>query len=308
MFARLSLLVMLLTASLGAASPLSTAGSAGGVLPSTAPARSASLYKRNSRAPLVNKRTNSTRVVRSLPLLSALAPILPVTANLKVDICLDLSVKVLGIASVNLFATANLAASITSRGISVDELAIVQAYLASELLDTARVSTTAWACEQACTSDVCSSQRFDRASHTCTLVPKQLTTRSGVLAKLIAQLSLSGPSAPRYCQLCPTRCGPASSAPSAYARFAKRQSSVVGKCPTGLDACPISAFSRSKGFECVSTQDELEHCGGCSTTGEGVNCNRVVGIKNPGCSRGQCIAFECEAGFYLASDKTCVRS
>ncbi|KNZ49960.1 hypothetical protein VP01_466g3 [Puccinia sorghi] len=341
MFAHLSLLVMLLTASLGAASPSSTPGSAGGELRTTAPVRSASLNKRMPRTPLVNKRTNSTRVVRSLPLLPTLGPILPLAANLKVDICLDLSVKLLGIASVNLFATANLAASISSRGISVDELAIVQAYLASELLDVARVSTTAWACEQACTSNgqhstkgarsVCSGQSFDRASHTCTLVPKQLTTRSGVLAKLIAQLSLPGRSAPRYCQLCPTRCGPASSTPSAYARFARRQSSsVIGQCPTGLDgellnhailslssrlifirfiiACPISAFSSSQGFECVRTQDELEHCGGCSTTGEGVNCNRVVGIKNPGCSRGQCIAFECEEGFYLASNKTCVQS
>ncbi|KAA1079245.1 hypothetical protein PGT21_004716 [Puccinia graminis f. sp. tritici] len=296
MFARLSLLVLLLTASLSAASPSSTQGT-----PTTP------LLKRTTRTALAKKSNNSTPVARSLPLLPILGQILPVSANLKVDICLDLSVKVLGIATVNVFATAALAASITSKGISVDELAVVQASLAAELADVARVSTTAWACEQACTSDICSSHAFDRVSRTCTLAPKQLTTRSNILARLIAQLGLLGRSSPRYCQLCSHRCSAANSAPSAAARQRKRHISTVGHCPTGYDACPFSAFSTSQGYECVITQDELEHCGGCSTTGEGVDCTTVVGIKNPGCSRGQCIAFECEEGYYLSPEKTCLR-
>jgi hypothetical protein len=122
MFARLSLLVLLLTASLSAASPSSTQG--------TPTMPSSTLLKRTTRTALVKKSNNSTRVARSLPLLPILGQILPVSANLKVDICLDLSVKVLGIATVNVFATAALAASITSKGISVDELAVVQASLA----------------------------------------------------------------------------------------------------------------------------------------------------------------------------------
>ncbi|PLW06432.1 hypothetical protein PCANC_04295 [Puccinia coronata f. sp. avenae] len=309
MFARLSLLVLLLTASLGAASPSSIQGTAAGALSTAATIRSTSLLKskKTTRIPLISKRTNSTRVVRSLPVLPILGQVLSAGLNLQVDICIDLSVKLLGIATVNVFATANLAASISSRGISVTELAVVQAYLASQLADIARVSTTAWACQQACTSDVCSRQTFDRVSHTCTLTPKQLTPKCDAIAKLVAQLSLQGPSAPRYCQLCPNRCVAANSTPSGLAKLPKREISAPGHCPTGLDACPISAFSTSQGYECVSTQEELEHCGGCSTTGDGVNCNAVVGIKSPGCSRGQCIAFECEEGFYLAPDKTCAR-
>ncbi|KAI9623863.1 hypothetical protein H4Q26_017141 [Puccinia striiformis f. sp. tritici PST-130] len=149
MFARLSILVLLLTANLSSASP-SSIGNAYQNMPAT---RSSSPLKRTTRTAFANNRANSTRVARSLPLLPLLGQILPVTANLKVDICLDLSVKVLGIATVNVFATAALAASITSQGISVDELAVVQASLASELAGVARVSTTSYACEQACTSD-----------------------------------------------------------------------------------------------------------------------------------------------------------
>ncbi|OAV94944.1 hypothetical protein PTTG_26821 [Puccinia triticina 1-1 BBBD Race 1] len=229
MFARLSLLVLLLTASFGAASPSSIKAVATPTMPSSSP------LKRTTRTTLVKRSGNSTRVARSLPLLPILGEILPISANLRVDICLDLSVKVLGIASVNVFATAALATSITSRGISVDELAVVQASLAAQLADVARVSTTAWACEQACTSDVCSSYAFDRFSHTCTLAPKQLTTKSNVLARLIAQLSLLGPSSARYCQLCANRCQPASSTPSAMSRLPKREISPVGHCPSGYD-------------------------------------------------------------------------
>ncbi|KAH9451835.1 hypothetical protein MJO29_013529 [Puccinia striiformis f. sp. tritici] len=303
MFARLSILVLLLTANLSSASP-SSIGNAYQNMPAT---RSSSPLKRTTRTAFANNRANSTRVARSLPLLPLLGQILPVTANLKVDICLDLSVKVLGIATVNVFATAALAASITSQGISVDELAVVQASLASELAGVARVSTTSYACEQACTSDVCSSYNFDRVSHTCSLTPQQLTTKSNVLARLIAQLSLLGPSAPRYCQLCRNRCGPANSTPSATSKYYKRQSTAIGHCPTGLDACPISSFNTSPGYECVNTQEELEHCGGCSSTGDGVDCNTISGVESAGCSRGQCMAFACKEGFYLGPDKTCIQ-
>jgi hypothetical protein len=132
MFARLSLLVLLLTASLGAASPSSIQGTAAGALSTAATIRSTSLLKskKTTRIPLISKRTNSTRVVRSLPVLPILGQVLSAGLNLQVDICIDLSVKLLGIATVNVFATANLAASISSRGISVTELAVVQAYLA----------------------------------------------------------------------------------------------------------------------------------------------------------------------------------
>ncbi|KAI9631641.1 hypothetical protein KEM48_014550 [Puccinia striiformis f. sp. tritici PST-130] len=302
MFARLSILVLLLTANLSSASP-SSIGNAYQNMPAT---RSSSPLKRTTRTAFANNRANSTRVARSLPLLPLLGQILPVTANLKVDICLDLSVKVLGIATVNVFATAALAASITSQGISVDELAVVQASLASELAGVSPCLNHILACEQACTSDgtFLGSHHFYRA---CQLLIKNAPNHPMSSPDSSPSCLCLDPVLRVTVNFAATRCGPANSTPSATSKYYKRQSTAIGHCPTGLDACPISSFNTSPGYECVNTQEELEHCGGCSSTGDGVDCNTITGVESAGCSRGQCMAFACKEGFYLGPNKTCVQ-
>ncbi|KAH9821802.1 hypothetical protein DFH28DRAFT_532189 [Melampsora americana] len=225
------------------------------------------------------------------------------TVNADVEICLDLSLTVLGIHILDLKAVAGLAATISSRGISAQQLAIIQSSVLSQLQASARLASSAFACSSACDSSICQSSSFDKKKKVCTLTPKQLTPTSGVLAHLIGNLALQGSGSSDYCSLCPSKC---EATPSARARRVKRSQVALGLCPIGLSACPISPFSSSKGYECIDTQEEIESCGGCSSTGEGINCNTVPGVKFAGCAASQCLAFSCEEGYNLTSDQKCV--
>ncbi|KAG0151684.1 hypothetical protein CROQUDRAFT_71416 [Cronartium quercuum f. sp. fusiforme G11] len=235
-------------------------------------------------------------------LMSGLLTPTPVV-HVDLEICLDVSLNVLGIPVLNVQALAELTADINKNGLSLQQLAIVQASVASELQASASVATSALACSAACHSDICQSSAYDKSKRTCILTPKQLQPTSSVLANLIGKLALQGSSSPDYCSLCPSKCA---STPSARSRRVKRAQLPMGLCPAGLNACPISPFSASKGYECIDTQEEIESCGGCSSTGEGLNCNTIPGVKYAGCAVGQCLAFECETGFNLTSEKTCV--
>lgn len=219
------------------------------------------------------------------------------------EICLDLSITVLGIRIIDLKAVAGLTATINSQGISAQQLAIVQSSVLSQLQASARVASSAYACSSACDSSICQSASFDNKKKVCTLTPKQLTPNSSVLGNLIGNLALQGSGSSDYCSLCPSKCA---ATPSARARRVKRSQVALGLCPIGLSACPISPFSSSKGYECIDTHEEIESCGGCSTTGEGINCNTVPGVKFAGCAAGQCLAFSCEKGFKLTADQKCV--
>lgn len=108
---------------------------------------------------------------------------------------------------------------------------------------------------------------------------------------------------------------------SAKARTKKRSPAVLGLCPLGETACPISgsssfrAFSMSSnqqldfakaagGFECLDTQSSLESCGGCASTGEGKDCTTIAHSAGVGCSAGQCVVFSCEPGYVASLNST----
>ncbi|KAI9631634.1 hypothetical protein KEM48_014565 [Puccinia striiformis f. sp. tritici PST-130] len=92
-----------------------------------------------------------------------------------------------------------LAASITSQGISVDELAVVQASLASELAGVAVSQPHPMHANKL--AHLMQLQFRSSFPYLLTYTPT-IDYQVQCLARLIAQLSLLGPSAPRYCQLC----------------------------------------------------------------------------------------------------------
>ncbi|GAA5917459.1 hypothetical protein JCM8208_003974 [Rhodotorula glutinis] len=102
-------------------------------------------------------------------------------------------------------------------------------------------------------------------------------------------------------------------------------------CPTDEIACPILGsttygdavahhFSNGKkevsgvmagsgGYECINTAEALDSCGGCASTGEGVDCTKIRGAAGVGCEQGACVVFSCAAGWRPAlSGNKCVRA
>lgn len=239
--------------------------------------------------------------------------LLPISTSTSVDICINLSVSVGGLLSINLNLAASLRAAISQRGVSAGQLAILQAHANSKLTALSKTATNQYTCSSLCTiANNC--ERYTcpttvttnalnhatTSSVTCTLFPKQLTSTSDLLVDLISQLALDGCSSQDYNDLCPSNC---SSQPTAAPSHRKKRS-IVGLCPVGAEACPLKRGSFSAGYQCINTQEELESCGGCETLGEGQNCNFIMGA-NAGCSSGKCVIFSCRKGYKLQSDGTC---
>ncbi|KAI0348014.1 hypothetical protein BDW22DRAFT_1424247 [Trametopsis cervina] len=78
-------------------------------------------------------------------------------------------------------------------------------------------------------------------------------------------------------------------------------------CPTGLQACPLPGLMLSSGdYDCVDPVNDLNSCGGCSSTGEGQDCSAIEGVWNVGCVRGQCKVDTCTDGYTVSVDgKSC---
>ncbi|GAA6033402.1 hypothetical protein JCM8097_006733 [Rhodosporidiobolus ruineniae] len=101
-------------------------------------------------------------------------------------------------------------------------------------------------------------------------------------------------------------------------------------CPNDEVACPIlssttydeavkhhfatkgevtGVMAGKGGYECINVQEALDSCGGCASTGEGVNCSAIRGSAGVGCHLGKCVVFSCQPGWKpsLKGDK-CVRA
>lgn len=70
-------------------------------------------------------------------------------------------------------------------------------------------------------------------------------------------------------------------------RRSKLHSRSAPLCPSGLEACPIQGALGGE-FECLDTNEELESCGGCASTGAGQDCTAIEGAWNVACNQGRC--------------------
>ncbi|KAL7410749.1 hypothetical protein BDY24DRAFT_417604 [Mrakia frigida] len=71
-------------------------------------------------------------------------------------------------------------------------------------------------------------------------------------------------------------------------------------CPADLTPCPVG-FARDGGYECLDVHTELESCGGCRSTGLGIDCSALPGVRLGGttCAEGRCVVSACRRGFRL---------
>ncbi|CAD6564121.1 MAG: hypothetical protein TREMPRED_003206 [Tremellales sp. Tagirdzhanova-0007] len=91
-----------------------------------------------------------------------------------------------------------------------------------------------------------------------------------------------------------------SSSPSLAARRAhkRRVNRDQPLCPSGLTACPLpgavltdpqnSASLQSAGYECLDIATDMNSCGGCASTGQGLDCEAFPHARQTWCNLGQC--------------------
>ncbi|KAM0749712.1 hypothetical protein T439DRAFT_37277 [Meredithblackwellia eburnea MCA 4105] len=85
----------------------------------------------------------------------------------------------------------------------------------------------------------------------------------------------------------------------AAGRKMKKRSNVVdaakeemqSTCPSGETACKLK--KGGLGYQCINTNDELSSCGGCTTEGEGQNCEDIPFVESVSCSAGKCEIHSC---------------
>ncbi|KAG9083532.1 hypothetical protein FRC07_013895, partial [Ceratobasidium sp. 392] len=98
---------------------------------------------------------------------------------------------------------------------------------------------------------------------------------------------------------------------------------TLSPCPAAMIACPLEAppslngeratatISTSDPYECIKPEEDLYNCGGCSSTGKGVNCNAITGVRGTSCDNGKCMIYTCQKGYKLAVNEDgveeCVR-
>ncbi|OCF31773.1 hypothetical protein I316_06580 [Kwoniella heveanensis BCC8398] len=76
-------------------------------------------------------------------------------------------------------------------------------------------------------------------------------------------------------------------------------------CPGSLHACTVpTAAGGEWSYECVDFLSELESCGGCASTGEGVDCTSIPHADSVGCELGVCQVYTCKSGF-VANGTSC---
>ncbi|CAD6582066.1 MAG: hypothetical protein TREMPRED_003166 [Tremellales sp. Tagirdzhanova-0007] len=69
-------------------------------------------------------------------------------------------------------------------------------------------------------------------------------------------------------------------------------------CPGKLHACSVITPTGGEwAYECIDFATELESCGGCTSTGEGVDCSVIANAVSIGCEKGLCAVYSCKTGF-----------
>ncbi|KAI9606030.1 hypothetical protein H4Q26_004402 [Puccinia striiformis f. sp. tritici PST-130] len=198
----------------------------------------------------------------------------PVSSSGYANLCLQCRVNVFGVDVFEFNFYSALAASISAHGVSASQCSVLQSAIEGDLLRLAAGSKTSASCTAACKADErCDSCSFDNGVCQIKAVDYVKQNHAGApLAQAFQGLYSNGGSG--YCSICPAE-----------------DSLINEKCPAGLSACPISSGMTAKpsaGFECLDLQQEVTSCGGCASTGQGVDCTTMKGVSSAGCSEGKC--------------------
>ncbi|CAE6509219.1 unnamed protein product [Rhizoctonia solani] len=127
---------------------------------------------------------------------------------------------------------------------------------------------------------------------------------------------------------CESTC-PSQPQPSGHYGKEKRNQPILGpdgtlqKCPSAMTACPISpppalngdrataTISSNEPYECITPSEDLYNCGGCTSTGRGVSCVDLPGVRGTSCTEGKCMIYTCLRGYTLSindkGEQECVR-
>ncbi|KAI9610810.1 hypothetical protein KEM48_004699 [Puccinia striiformis f. sp. tritici PST-130] len=228
--------------------------------------------------------------------------------------CLQCRVNVFGVDVFEFNFYSALAASISAHGVSASQCSVLQSAIEGDLLRLAAASKTSASCTAACKGDErCDSCSFDNGVCRIQAVDYVKQNHAGApLAQAFQGLYSNGGSG--YCSICPADRSCSGPQPSGLPRrsIAAEDSSINEKCPAGLSACPISSgmtIKASAGFECLDVQQEVTSCGGCASTGQGVDCTTMKGVSSAGCSEGKCKIFSCKYGYrYSTVHNVCYKS
>ncbi|KAA1096835.1 hypothetical protein PGT21_029784 [Puccinia graminis f. sp. tritici] len=230
----------------------------------------------------------------------------PTSSSGYANLCLQCRVNVFGVDIVQFNFYSALAASISAHGVSASQVSVLQGAIEGDLLRLSAGSKTSASCTAACAGDQrCESCSFVSGSCRMKAVNYLNQNRAGApLAQAFQGLYTSGGSG--YCSICPADRSCSGPKPSGLPRrsLADKESSVNDNCPTGLSACPISSgmpLSPTAGFECLDVLQEVTSCGGCASTGQGVDCTTIKGVSSSGCSEGKCKIFSCKTGYQYSS-------
>ncbi|KAI7942206.1 hypothetical protein MJO28_012233 [Puccinia striiformis f. sp. tritici] len=238
----------------------------------------------------------------------------PVSSSGYANLCLQCRVNVFGVDVFEFNFYSALAASISAHGVSASQCSVLQSAIEGDLLRLAAGSKTSASCTAACKADErCDSCSFDNGVCQIKAVDYVKQNHAGApLAQAFQGLYSNGGSG--YCSICPADRSCSGPKPSGLPRrsIAAEDSLINEKCPAGLSACPISSGMTAKpsaGFECLDLQQEVTSCGGCASTGQGVDCTTMKGVSSAGCSEGKCKIFSCKYGYrYSTVHNVCYKS
>ena len=119
-------------------------------------------------------------------------------------------------------------------------------------------------------------------------------------------------------------CKPSGPQPSGHYSKRHKKKRTATLCPAGLEACAVKGiFGLSSDYECVDTAQDVQSCGGCSSTNSDFDCTAIEGSWNVGCESGACKGtfsliyvetnyalmtipvYSCQAGYKLTAKNTC---
>ncbi|POW20455.1 hypothetical protein PSHT_03522 [Puccinia striiformis] len=253
----------------------------------------------------------------------------PVSSSGYANLCLQCRVNVFGVDVFEFNFYSALSASISAHGVSANQCSVLQSAIEGDLLKLAAGSKTSASCTAACKGDercdscsfnngVCRIQAVDYVKQNMPVRPLHKLSKDSTQTEALdtarsAVSLLPWPSPPKdltnffaYLFITAADRSCAGPTPSGLPRrsLAVEDSPANDKCPAGLSACPISSgmtLKPSAGFECLDLQQEVTSCGGCASTGQGVDCTTLKGVSSSGCTEGKCKIFSCKSGYQYSS-------